>query len=313
MPGVMASSRRAARRHRHLPDGREDEPAVAGPRDAAHDERRPTTEVRELAQLPRGRGDRPQVADGSVEQGERQPSAVRRDHGLNKTARGLYLRSMESLEARAISGAGELGSSPFFSPDGESVGYFVSGCVTAHQYRRWDGDSHLRGAGFSVWRELGAGQHDSLWATHGHHARPGERRHSGTGDCRKGREQVDGPQLLPDGDSVLFSVTMANAGNRRWDLAEIVVQSLSTGERKVLLSGGSAARYVPTGHLVYAVGDALLAVAFDVSRLEVRGGPVSVVQGVIRAGNPTVNTATAQFASPMGHACLCARWRVAQP
>jgi hypothetical protein len=129
MPGVMASSRRAARRHRHLPDGREDEPAVAGPRDAAHDERRPTTEVRELAQLPRGRGDRPQVADGSVEQGERQPSAVRRDHGLNKTARGLYLRSMESLEARAISGAGELGSSPFFSPDGESVGYFVSGAL----------------------------------------------------------------------------------------------------------------------------------------------------------------------------------------
>ena len=43
-------------------------------------------------------------------------------------------------------------------------------------------------------------------------------------------EQMDGPQLLPDGESVLFSVTTAT-GTTRWDQAQIVVQSLATGER----------------------------------------------------------------------------------
>src|SRR5688572_10555829 len=47
-------------------------------------------------------------------------------------------------------------------------------------------------------------------------------------------EQIDGPQLLPDDDSVLFSVT-TGSGNSRWDEAQIVVQSLSTGTRKMLL------------------------------------------------------------------------------
>ena len=112
-------------------------------------------------------------------------------------------------------------------------------------------------------------------------------------------EQVDGPQLLPDGDSVLFSVTTA-AGPTRWDAAQIVVQSLSNQSRKVIVQGGSDARYLPTGHLVYALGDALLAVAFDVGRLEVTGGPVSVVEGVARAGNPTLNTATANYAVSEG-------------
>ena len=108
-------------------------------------------------------------------------------------------------------------------------------------------------------------------------------------------EQVDGPQLLPDGDSVLFSVTTAS-GATRWDTAQIVVQSLSTGNRNTLLQGGSAARYVSTGHLVYALRNALFAVAFDVDQLEVSGGPVSVIEGVARAGNPMANTATANYA-----------------
>ena len=64
---------------------------------------------------------------------------------------------------------------------------------------------------------------------------------------------------------------------------EIVVQSLTSGERTTLIEGGSDARYVPTGHLVYAVGGRVFAVAFDVQRLEVKGGPVPMVEGVRRA------------------------------
>ena len=65
-------------------------------------------------------------------------------------------------------------------------------------------------------------------------------------------EQVHGPQVLPGGEWVLFTATTV-AGSNRWDEAQIVVQSLDSGERKVLLEGGSDARYLPTGHLVYAL------------------------------------------------------------
>ena len=105
---------------------------------------------------------------------------------------------------------------------------------------------------------------------------------------------MDSPQWLPDGESVLFSVTTAT-GAERWDEARVVVQSLATGERTVVLQGGSDARYVSTGHLVYALEDGLFAVAFDADRLTVQGGVVSVVQRVMRAGNPILQTAAAHY------------------
>ena len=105
-------------------------------------------------------------------------------------------------------------------------------------------------------------------------------------------EQMGRPQLLPDGESVLFSVTTAT-GSTRWDQAQIVVQSLPSGERTVIWQGGSDARYVSTGHLVFALRDVLYAVAFDVDSLIVSGGPVPMVEGVGRADNPATNTGTA--------------------
>ena len=88
-------------------------------------------------------------------------------------------------------------------------------------------------------------------------------------------EVMYGPQLLPDVDSVLFSVT-TGLGVTRWDQAQVVVQSLRTGKRTVVLRGGSDARYIPTGHLIYALGAALFAVRFDSDRLTVSGAPVSI-------------------------------------
>ena len=48
---------------------------------------------------------------------------------------------------------------------------------------------------------------------------------------------------------------------------------LETGERKVLIQGGSDARYVPTGHIVYVRAGALMAAPFDLDRQEVTGSP----------------------------------------
>ena len=75
-----------------------------------------------------------------------------------------------------------------------------------------------------------------------------------------------GPQLLPDGDTLLFTIVKrTSCGLDRWDDAQIVVQSLKTGERKTLVEGGSDARYVPTGHIVYASAGTLFAVPFDLA------------------------------------------------
>jgi predicted Ser/Thr protein kinase len=94
-------------------------------------------------------------------------------------------------------------------------------------------------------------------------------------------EQMQSPQLLPDGETVLFTLATGIAAER-WDKAKIVAHSLRSGERRVLVDGGSDARYLPTGHLAYAVGGTVFAVPFDARRIEATGGPVPVIEGVRR-------------------------------
>ena len=80
----------------------------------------------------------------------------------------------------------------------------------------------------------------------------------------------------------------------RWDRARIVVQSRSSGARRTLIEGGSDARYVPTGHILYAIGGVVFAVPFDAARQEVTGPAIPVVEGVRRTVAGT--TGAAQFA-----------------
>jgi serine/threonine-protein kinase len=97
----------------------------------------------------------------------------------------------------------------------------------------------------------------------------------------------------------LFTVA-GTTGDDRWDKAQIVVQSLKTGERRTLINGGSDARYVPTGHIVYALGGNLFAVAFDAPKLHVTSGPIPIVEGVLRS--PPGRTAATFFSfSNNGH------------
>ena len=69
----------------------------------------------------------------------------------------------------------------------------------------------------------------------------------------KTRQRAHGPQLLPDGRTVLFTL----ARTASWDEAEIVVQSLESGARQTIITGGTDGQYLPTGHLVYGLRNRL--------------------------------------------------------
>ncbi len=89
---------------------------------------------------------------------------------------------------------------------------------------------------------------------------------------------------------MLFTVTTVQ-NQSRWDQAQIVVQPLPSGPRKVLVRGGSDARYVPTGHIIYALSGNVLALPFDLKKLEAKGGPIPVIEGVMRASGAATGSA----------------------
>jgi Tol biopolymer transport system component len=197
------------------------------------------------------------------------------------TEDGLYLREMDTLEGRLIPGTAEDRATPFFSPDGQSIGYWTS---PGRIKRIGIGG----GAAVTIATAESGAPHGAWWADDGTifvTEDAGIRRVPANGGTPElivpanGGEAFNGVQLLPDGDTLLFSVAIAND----WDGASIVIQSISSGERTVLLEGGSTALYVATGHLVYALGTDLFAVAFDAATLTVSGGVVPLVQGVSRA------------------------------
>jgi hypothetical protein len=102
------------------------------------------------------------------------------------------------------------------------------------------------------------------------------------------------PQILSGGKAVLFTGHTNGTG---FDDARLEVQTLSTGERKVVQPGGYHGRYLASGHLVFIHGGTLFAAPFDIDQLEVTRPPVPVLEGV------TSNelTGAAQFAvSPSG-------------
>ena len=90
-------------------------------------------------------------------------------------------------------------------------------------------------------------------------------------------ERAASPQMLPGGEWVLF--TIRSAGVSDWNQARVVVHSLATGQRRVLMDGARDARYVSTGHLVYARGATLSGRTFDLEHLEL-GDQCHWVEGV---------------------------------
>ncbi len=110
---------------------------------------------------------------------------------------------------------------------------------------------------------------------------------------------------FPAVSAVIFTVTHTPLPT--WEDTEIVAQSLATGERKVLVERAADGRYLPSGHLVYIRRGALMAIPFDLDRLEAKGGAVALIANVMQAANQTseqFETGAGQFSVSASGALL---------
>jgi len=206
---------------------------------------------------------------------------------IYNTLNGLYRRSLDTLEARVIPGTEGGANAPIFSPDSQSIAFTRQRGINRIAI---NGGASVHISDASPGVPIG-----TSWADDGtifFSRDAGILRVPGNGGATElvvevtGDEFLSSPSLLPDGDSLLFVVTHSTD----WDTGQIVVQSLASGERRVLVNGGSAPRFVRTGHIVYAFEDRLLGIAFNPGTLSVAGGSVPLVQGVLRAAlSPDAN------------------------
>jgi eukaryotic-like serine/threonine-protein kinase len=207
----------------------------------------------------------------------------------------LAVRSLDQLDAKIVNGIA-LARAPFVSPDGEWIGFFdrrggslkkvsilggppVTLCRTTGDPRgaSWGPDDTIifatAGPSTGLLR-VSAGGGDPTVLT--------------TPDTAAGEFNHVNPVVLPGGHAVLFTI-LTGRGQLDIDKALIGVLDLQTGRRKILIRGGVDARYVDTGHLVYATAGGLRAVGFDLGRLEVTGTPVPVGEDVIVAPTGAAN------------------------
>jgi serine/threonine-protein kinase len=191
----------------------------------------------------------------------------------------FWLRSLDSFDAEPIRGT-ELARAPFFSPDGEQLGFFVDGKLKRVVLRgslpvaicdapdvrgaSWIGDTivlapSVDGGLVRVPAEGGTPQPVT------------------TLDASTQERTHRFPHVLPGGRAVVFMIGTTQIPS--YADARIAVQSLDGGPPKVLVEGGAAPMYAQ-GHLFYSRGTTLMAAPFDISRLELTGSAFVVADGV---------------------------------
>jgi Tol biopolymer transport system component/tRNA A-37 threonylcarbamoyl transferase component Bud32 len=214
--------------------------------------------------------------------------------GISEGRRRLYRVAVGSTTSRPLAGT-EDAANPFFSPDGEWIGFIDmpnggrlkimrlpdGPALTVAANSKGVGDFAITSAWWSsddtivfaainpvargLWRVAAAGGTATQVTTPG----PGEGHHSW-------------PQILPGGRTVLYTIWRNNNSH---DSAQLALQSLDGGQQRILADGGSYARVVTRGDgqswLVYARPEGLMAAAIDLDRLELLGRPVPCLQGVL--------------------------------
>ena len=201
------------------------------------------------------------------------------EDGVNR----LYRRPLNEIEATPIPGP-EDAYLPFFSPDGQWVGYFEK--VTPRTALKkvlatggppvtvWDEATSSAGASWGpddtivVGGEQGRGL--SRISAAGGEATP-----ITTVDIADREIGHTLPEFLPGGEAVLFQVRFSGPDPPD----HIAVASLETGEHRLLVEGGHP--HYARGHVIFARDKSLWRVPFDVEHLQVTGEPFPVLEGVV--------------------------------
>src|SRR5207249_4445895 len=189
----------------------------------------------------------------------------------------LFRRALDQLDAAPIVGT-EGGEFPFYSPDGQWIGFFADNAL-----------KKVPAAGGTAMTICAAGfRRGASWGPDGmivfaSGSSPDVMQEAATGGAPKSLTSIpaqsgkraEWPELTPDGRAVLYTAMIT--GSR--DTARIVVRSIDTGVERDLIAGTSP-RLSPTGQIVFARAGELWAVPFDRNRLAITGSPMPVLEGV---------------------------------
>jgi eukaryotic-like serine/threonine-protein kinase len=201
----------------------------------------------------------------------------------------LWVRSLDALEGTQIPGI--IGRSlgwPFMSPDGNWIAFFwggelkkvlATGGAAITVCRVPGGSAGLRGGSWGpdntiIFASDGASGLMSVPAG------GGEPTILTTPDREHGEIDHVFPVLLLDGHSVLFTIV------RNGDApSQIALLDIRTGDRRILLTGGSQPEYIETGKRVYVSNGSLRVVPFDLAKREVTGDSLPVIDSVMTKAN----------------------------
>jgi eukaryotic-like serine/threonine-protein kinase len=209
--------------------------------------------------------------------GQRLAYAVR---SADSASSKLYLRRMDEFEGTPVAGT-EDANMPFFSPDGQWVGFVTTSGIKKVPVEGGavvELTSVAYGVEGATWGTDGYVYFSRAWAGLSRVLQNGGKLETVTLPDPARQEQAHRwPEMLPDGDSILFSV-MKNFGAND---AETAVFSIKTRTWRTVLPNASNAHYLPTGQLVYVHAGTLMAVPFDLKSLGVTETPAQVLHGVL--------------------------------
>ena len=204
----------------------------------------------------------------------------------------LMVRAIDRLEAEPLRGITNA-RFPFISPDGKWIGFFqgtgelrkvsITGGPSIALCRI---DGTPRGASWGPDDVIVFATADAGTGLLSVPAGGGPPKVLTKPDLARSEQDHVFPSLLPDGQGVLFTITVPGPIEN----AQIAALDLETGQQKILIRGGSQAEYAETGHLVYAAAGTLRAVRFDPVKREVLSDPAPVVEQV-----GMMNTGAAEF------------------
>jgi eukaryotic-like serine/threonine-protein kinase len=195
----------------------------------------------------------------------------------------IYLRRLNEFAAKPVAGT-QGGKQPFFSPDGQSLGFSANGKLEKVAISGGPPQvlCDVESFGGAAWSPDGMIYFSSLPASQGESGALLQVPASG-GIPRQiyktelGAVQHALPALLPGGKKLLFTVFKGFSAEE----ASIAVLSLDTGKWETLIENGTDPHYVQPGYLVFARQGTLWAAPFDPSQAKISGAPTPVLAGVM--------------------------------